>query len=56
MMPPYKCKHHQWQSWTHYGVNMPENGCKLTGGLFDCRYYNAEKCPNFELKERRESE
>lgn len=56
MTPTYNCKHHYWQSWNHYGVKMPESGCKLKGGLFDCGYYNAEWCPNFEPKEQEAEE
>ena len=52
MTPTYNCKHHHWQSWSQYGVKMPESGCELKGGLFDCGYYNAERCPNFEPKEQ----
>ena len=52
MTPTYNCKHHHWQSWNQYGVKMPESGCKLKGGLFDCGYLNAERCPNFEPKEQ----
>ena len=48
MTPTYKCKHHRWQSWNHYNEKMMESGCRLTGGLFDCHYLNAEKCPNYE--------
>ena len=51
LKPTYTCQHHVWQSWNHYGVKMPESGCKLKGGLFDCGYHNAEKCPNY--KDRR---
>ena len=56
MIPTYNCKHHYWQSWTHYGIKMPESGCKLKGGLFDCGYHNAELCPNFEPKEQEAEE
>ena len=56
MTPTYNCKHHYWQSWTHYGIKMPESGCKLKGGLFDFGYHNAEWCPNFEPKEQEEEE
>ena len=54
LKPTYTCQHHVWQSWNHYGVKMPESGCKLKGGLFDCGYHNAEKCPNY--KERKDGD
>ena len=48
--PTYTCIHHVWQSWNHYGVKIPESGCKLKGGLFDCGYFDAKKCPNYSQK------
>lgn len=48
---PYTCKHFKWECWWHYGMAMPEGGCKLTDDIFACKVWDAADCEKYESKE-----
>lgn len=47
---PCTCVHHRWDHWSHYGQQMPENGCTLSTRRFGCPYRDASKCPDYKPK------